>query len=141
MSRRLEIIDLFFRISSLLLGSFAKETCNFKDSTNRSHPIATKTSHTGIPTNFCTLTLAQNQNSPKRASRYGKKLRLCKIQIVQVARHVQVLRKREGKGERVRERKEERKREREREKQRKRARERERERKKKKERDGERARE
>jgi len=33
-------IGLFCRISSLLYGSFAKETCNFIDSTNQSHPIA-----------------------------------------------------------------------------------------------------
>jgi len=35
------IIGLFFGIQSLLLGSFAKETCNLKEPTNRSHP------HTG----------------------------------------------------------------------------------------------
>jgi len=39
MSRLLKIIGLFCRISSLLQGSFAKETCNFKEPTNRSHPI------------------------------------------------------------------------------------------------------
>ena len=38
-SRLLNIIGLFCRISSLLLGSFAKETYNFKESTDRSHPI------------------------------------------------------------------------------------------------------
>jgi len=38
-SRLLKIIGLFCRISSLLQGSFAKETYNFKESTNRSHPI------------------------------------------------------------------------------------------------------
>ena len=37
--RLLKIISLFCRISSLLQGSFAKETCNFKEPTNRSHPI------------------------------------------------------------------------------------------------------
>jgi len=36
MSRRLKIC----RMTSLLQGSFAKETCNFKEPTNRSHPIA-----------------------------------------------------------------------------------------------------
>jgi len=34
-----KIIGLFGRISSLLQGSFAKETCNFIDSTSCSHPI------------------------------------------------------------------------------------------------------
>jgi len=34
------MIGLFCRISSLLLGSFAKETYNFKEPANRSHPIA-----------------------------------------------------------------------------------------------------
>ena len=37
MSRLLKII--FCRISSLLYGSFAKETYHFKEPTNRSHPI------------------------------------------------------------------------------------------------------
>jgi len=39
-SRLLKIVGLFCRISSLLYGSFAKETYNFKEPTNRSHPIA-----------------------------------------------------------------------------------------------------
>jgi len=39
-SRLLKIIGLFCRISSLLQGSFAKETYNFKEPTNRSHPIS-----------------------------------------------------------------------------------------------------
>jgi len=30
---------MFCRISSLLSGSFAKETCDFKEPTDRSHPI------------------------------------------------------------------------------------------------------
>ena len=38
-SRLLKIIGLFCRIASLLQGSFAKETYNFKEPTNRSHPI------------------------------------------------------------------------------------------------------
>jgi len=33
------LIGLFCRISSLFKGSFAKETYNFKEPTNRSHPI------------------------------------------------------------------------------------------------------
>ena len=37
-SRLLKIIDLFCRISSLLWGSFAKETYNFKAPTSHSHP-------------------------------------------------------------------------------------------------------
>jgi len=40
-SRLLKSIDLFCRISSLLQGSFAKETYNLKEPTNRSHPIST----------------------------------------------------------------------------------------------------
>ena len=39
-SRPLQIIGLFCRISSPLQGSFAKETCNFKEPTSRSHPIS-----------------------------------------------------------------------------------------------------
>ena len=38
-SRLLKLIGLFCRIQSLLSGSFANETCHFKESTNRSHPI------------------------------------------------------------------------------------------------------
>ena len=38
-SRRFKIIGLFCRISSLLQGSFVKETYNFKEPTNRSHPL------------------------------------------------------------------------------------------------------
>jgi len=39
LSRLLKIICLFCRISSLLWGSFVQETYNFKEPTNRSHPI------------------------------------------------------------------------------------------------------
>ena len=39
MSRRLKMIGLFGRISSILWGSFAKETYNFKEPTSGSHPI------------------------------------------------------------------------------------------------------
>ena len=38
-SRLLKNVGLFCRISSLLQGSFAKATCNFKEPTNRSHRI------------------------------------------------------------------------------------------------------
>jgi len=38
-SRLLKIMGLFCRISSLLYGSFAKETYDFKEPTNRSRPI------------------------------------------------------------------------------------------------------
>jgi len=38
-SRLLEIIRLFCRIPSLVCGSFAKETYDFKEPPNRSHPI------------------------------------------------------------------------------------------------------
>ena len=39
-SRLLKIICLFCRISSLLQGSFVKETYNFEEPTNRCHPIS-----------------------------------------------------------------------------------------------------
>ena len=42
-SRLLEIIGLFCRISSLVQGSFAKEACNFKRIHTRNHPIAVTT--------------------------------------------------------------------------------------------------
>ena len=38
--RLLKSVGLFCRISSVLQGSFAKETYHFKEPTNRSHPIA-----------------------------------------------------------------------------------------------------
>ena len=38
-SRLLKSLGLFRRIYSLLQGSFAKETCNYKEPTNRCHPI------------------------------------------------------------------------------------------------------
>ena len=38
-SRLLKITGLFCRILSLVQGSFAKETYNFKEPTNRSHPV------------------------------------------------------------------------------------------------------
>jgi len=38
-SRLLNIIGLFCRISSLLQGSFAKETYNLEGPASRSHPI------------------------------------------------------------------------------------------------------
>ena len=40
--RLLECVGLFCRIQPLLQGSFAKETYNFKEHTNRSHPICRK---------------------------------------------------------------------------------------------------
>ena len=40
-SRLLKMIGLFCRISSLLYCSFATETYDFKEPTNRSHPIPT----------------------------------------------------------------------------------------------------
>jgi len=39
------IIGLFSRKSSLLLGSFARETCNFIEFTNQSHPIGRHETH------------------------------------------------------------------------------------------------
>jgi len=38
-SRLLKMMGLFCKISSLLQGSFAKGIYNFKERTNRSHPI------------------------------------------------------------------------------------------------------
>jgi len=49
-SRLLKIIGLFYRISSLLQGSFAKETCNFQEPTNRSHPIERHSHSYGVAT-------------------------------------------------------------------------------------------
>jgi len=39
LDNRALIIGLFCRISSLLKGSFAKETYHFEEPTNRNHPI------------------------------------------------------------------------------------------------------
>ena len=48
-SRLLKIIGLLCRISSLLWDSFAKETCAFREPTNRSHPISTCRSTYSFP--------------------------------------------------------------------------------------------
>ena len=40
MSKPLKMIGLFCRISTLLQGSFAKETYDFKEPTNQRHPIS-----------------------------------------------------------------------------------------------------
>jgi len=45
-SRLLKIVGLFCRISSVLYGSFAKETYHFREPTDGSHPIATHTNNT-----------------------------------------------------------------------------------------------
>ena len=51
-SRLLKIAGLFCRIQSLLQGSFAEETYNFKEPTNRRHPIHQHT----LPTlEHCTI--------------------------------------------------------------------------------------
>jgi len=42
MSRLLKITGLFCRISYVLQGSFVKETYDFKEPTNRSHPILSR---------------------------------------------------------------------------------------------------
>jgi len=47
-SRLLKILGLFCRISSLLQGSFAKDTYNFKAPADRSHPIRVNVSHTSV---------------------------------------------------------------------------------------------
>jgi len=44
-SRLLKIIGLFAEYRSLLKGSFAKESYNFKEPTNRSHPIVDATTY------------------------------------------------------------------------------------------------
>ena len=44
-SRLLKMIGLFCRIPSLVYGSFAKETCNFKELTHHSHLICTYDAH------------------------------------------------------------------------------------------------
>jgi len=45
MSRLLKILRLFCRISSVSWESFAKKTYNFKEPTNRSHPIRAVCTH------------------------------------------------------------------------------------------------
>ena len=48
-SRLLKITGLFCRIQSLLQGSFAKETYNFRGSTNRSHPMENSEHSVSLP--------------------------------------------------------------------------------------------
>jgi len=61
-SRLLKIIGLFCRILSLLYVSFVKETCNFKEPTNGSHPILPY-SLTHAPTHFCTRRLSHTHTT------------------------------------------------------------------------------
>jgi len=76
-SRLLKIIGLLCRISSLLKGSFAKETYNFKEPTNRSHPIPCSLStheSTRTTANLCVLytyTPTQFAKSSDNGSCYG----------------------------------------------------------------------
>ena len=58
LSRLLQIIGFFCRIWSLLEGSFAKETCNFKEPTNRSSPIP------GCCTSYWTMVAQLSTFSP-----------------------------------------------------------------------------
>jgi len=61
----LKITGLFCRISSLLQGSFAKETYNFKEPTHRSHPIFVRThthTHTRRHTHAHTPQIASHSN-------------------------------------------------------------------------------
>jgi len=52
-SRLLKIIGLFCRISSLLKGSFAKETYNYQEPTSGSHPVYIRMSHVTRMTASC----------------------------------------------------------------------------------------
>jgi len=45
----LKIVGLFCRISSFLLGSFAKETYKFKEPTNRSHQMGRNHDRSALP--------------------------------------------------------------------------------------------
>jgi len=52
----ISFIGLFCRMSSLLWGSFAKETGNFKEPTNRSHPIcATRLAYVRHTLHMCCI--------------------------------------------------------------------------------------
>jgi len=57
-SRLLQILGLFCRILSLTQGSFAKETYNFEEPTNRDHPIRAKHTRVRMHTRSHTCTCA-----------------------------------------------------------------------------------
>jgi len=59
-SRLLQMIGLFCRISSLLEGSFAKETYNFKEPTTCSHPICIHVAAAGL----CVYRVAKTHKIP-----------------------------------------------------------------------------
>jgi len=65
-SRVLKIIGLFCRISSLLQGSFATETCNFKEPTNRSHPISVLSVSVFCSQNICFCILKSSHTCQDR---------------------------------------------------------------------------
>ena len=64
------MISLFCRIQSLLQGSFAKETYNFKEPTNHSHPIPPHPTHNVSHTN---LRIGEGSPVCRAASTHVKK--------------------------------------------------------------------
>jgi len=63
-SKLLKNVGLFCRILSLLLGSFAEEIYNFREPTNRSHPIVALFNHS-LSSVLRTLTERLPSGGPK----------------------------------------------------------------------------
>jgi len=74
-SRLLKIIGLFCRMSSLLWGSFAKKTHNFKDPTHRSHPISTERARESACACACVCACDVRVRHRKRDTHRGEKER------------------------------------------------------------------
>jgi len=62
-SRLLKITGLFSRISSLLQGSFTRETYNFKEPTNRSHPTVDASAQCRYPLKSARIYLSAGESS------------------------------------------------------------------------------
>ena len=71
MSRLLKIIGLFCRISSVVKGSFAKETYDFGEPTNRSHPIQR-----------CVCVQREREREIQRARERGRNTKYCSFGFV-----------------------------------------------------------
>jgi len=82
-SRLLQIIGLFCRLSSRLKGSFAKEACNLKEPTDRSHPVGL--TRVG---GDCTVIGERDDDDPfrlqvveRQCARNRKGMYMCKVQV------------------------------------------------------------
>jgi len=75
-SRLLKMIRLFCRLSSLLWGSFAKETYDYKEPTSGSHPIVVSLSLQRGYYSGVAESVAESADNPEALENYNKVTRL-----------------------------------------------------------------